>query len=74
MGPKNCIIDINVPLEDPNSQVKLHNGNARSVFIPYHGLLELNKIKKDLKLRHIVPRVIVSRFQPVMTFYLRAGR
>ncbi|MCU0560870.1 MAG: PhoH family protein [Desulfobacterales bacterium] len=55
---KNYIIDTNVLLEDPNSLVKLRNGNENHVFIPYHVLLELNKIKKDPKLRHIVARVI----------------
>jgi len=58
MEQKNYIIDTNVLLEDPNSLVKLRNGNENSVFIPYHVLLELNKIKKDPKLRHIVARVI----------------
>jgi PhoH-like ATPase len=56
--PKNYIIDTNVLLEDPHSLSKLRNGNENSVFIPYHVLLELNKIKKDPKLRHIVARVI----------------
>ncbi|MCU0539855.1 MAG: PhoH family protein [Desulfobacterales bacterium] len=55
---KNYIIDTNVLLEDPHSLVKLRNGNENHVFIPYHVLLELNKIKKDPKLRHIVARVI----------------
>ncbi len=55
---KNYIIDTNVLLEDPNSLVKLRNGNENHIFIPYHVLLELNKIKKDPKLRHIVARVI----------------
>lgn len=55
---KNYIIDTNVLLEDPNSLVKLRNGNENHVFIPYHVLLELNKIKKDPKLRHIVARII----------------
>lgn len=55
---KNYIIDTNVLLEDPLSLVKLRNGNENHVFIPYHVLLELNKIKKDPKLRHIVARVI----------------
>ena len=55
---KNYILDTNVLLEDPNALVKLRNGNENHIFIPYHVLLELNKIKKDPKLRHIVARVI----------------
>jgi PhoH-like ATPase len=55
---KNYIIDTNVLLEDPQSLVKLRNGNENHIFIPYHVLLELNKFKKDPKLRHIVARVV----------------
>ncbi|MBI5581605.1 MAG: PhoH family protein [Deltaproteobacteria bacterium] len=55
---KNYIIDTNVLLEDPLSLVKLRNGNENHIFIPYHVLLELDKFKKDPKLRHIVARVI----------------
>ena len=55
---KQYIIDTNVLLEDPNSLFKLRNGNENSVFIPYHVLLELDKLKKNSKLGHIVARVI----------------
>ncbi len=44
---RRVIIDTNVLLEDPNSLVRLRNGDENSVFIPYHVLLELNKIKKN---------------------------
>jgi PhoH-like ATPase len=55
---KNYIVDTNVLLEDPHSLVKLRNGNENHIFIPYHVLLELNKFKKNPKLRHIVARVV----------------
>jgi PhoH-like ATPase len=55
---KNYIIDTNVLLEDPQSLVKLRNGNENHIFIPYHVLLELNKFKKNPKLGHIVARVV----------------
>jgi PhoH-like ATPase len=55
---KNYIIDTSVLLEDPHSLVKLRNGNENHIFIPYHVLLELNKLKKNPKLRHIVARVV----------------
>jgi PhoH-like ATPase len=55
---KNYIVDTNVLLEDPHSLVKLRNGNENHIFIPYHVLLELNKFKKDPKMRHIVARVV----------------
>jgi PhoH-like ATPase len=55
---KQYIIDTNVLLEDPDSLVKLRNGNENKVYIPYHVLLELDKFKKNSKLAHIVARVI----------------
>ena len=65
---KNYIIDTNVLLEDPLSLVKLRNGNENLIFIPYHVLLELNKFKKDPKLRHIVARVVEYLFENPDTF------
>ena len=55
---KQYIIDTNVLLEDPDSLIKLRNGNENTVYIPYHVLLELDKFKKNSKLSHIVARVI----------------
>jgi PhoH-like ATPase len=55
---KQYIIDTNVLLEDPNALFKLRNGNENSVYLPYHVLLELDKLKKNSKLAHIVARVI----------------
>lgn len=56
--PKNYVIDTNVLLEDPQALFKLRNGNENRIFIPFHVLLELNRVKKDPKLRHIVARVV----------------
>jgi PhoH-like ATPase len=55
---KNFILDTNVLLEDPNCLSKLRNGNENNIFIPYHVLLELNKLKKDPRLGHIVATVV----------------
>lgn len=55
---KQFILDTNVLLEDPNALFKLRNGNENDVFIPTHVLLELNKLKKDPRLGHIVAKVI----------------
>jgi PhoH-like ATPase len=55
---KQYIIDTNVLLDDPQAVLKLRNGNENSVYIPYHVLLELDKLKKNSKLAHIVARVI----------------
>jgi PhoH-like ATPase len=56
--PKNYVVDTNVLLDDPHALEKLHNCNENRVFIPYHVLLELNKFKKNARLRHIVSKVI----------------
>ena len=65
---KNYVIDTNVLLEDPHSLVKLRNGSENLIFIPYHVLLELNKFKKDPKLRHIVARVVEHLVENPDTF------
>jgi PhoH-like ATPase len=55
---KHYILDTNVLLEDPGALLKLRNGNDNAVYIPYHVILELNKLKKDPRLCHIVSAVI----------------
>jgi PhoH-like ATPase len=55
---KQYVVDTNVLLEDPESLFKLRNGNENTVFIPYHVLLELGKLKKSPRLGHIVNRII----------------
>jgi PhoH-like ATPase len=58
VNPKHYIVDTNVLLEDPGAMLKLRNGNENQIYIPYHVLLELNKLKKDPRLGHIVASVI----------------
>jgi PhoH-like ATPase len=55
---KHYILDTNVLLEDPNALLKLRNGSENSVSIPYHVILELNKLKNDPRLGHIVSAVV----------------
>lgn len=55
---KNYVVDTNVLLDDPYALEKLHNCNENNVFIPYHVLLELNKFKKDVRLGHVVSKVV----------------
>ncbi|MGD9243598.1 MAG: PIN domain-containing protein [Desulfobacterales bacterium] len=55
---KHYIVDTNVLLEDPNALLKLRNGNENSIYLPYHVLLELNKLKKDERLGHTVTEVV----------------
>ena len=55
---KNYVVDTNVLLDDPKALFKLRNGNENNIFIPFHVLLELDKLKKDPRLGHIVAKVI----------------
>ncbi len=56
--PKNYIVDTNVLIENPYSILSLRNGNENNIFIPYHVLIELNSLKTNPRLRHIVAKVI----------------
>lgn len=56
--PKNYIVDTNVLIENPYSILSLRNGNENNIFIPYHVLMELNSLKTNPRLRHIVAKVI----------------
>ena len=55
---KTYVVDTNVLLEDPRALFKLRNGSENNIFVPFHVLLELNKLKKDPRLGHIVSEVI----------------
>ena len=55
---KNYVLDTNVLIENPLSILSLKNGNENEIFIPYHVLIELNKLKTNPRLRHIVTKVI----------------
>ncbi len=52
------VVDTNVLLEDPEALFKLRNGKENAIFIPYHVLLELGKLKKSPRLGHTVNRII----------------
>lgn len=71
---KQYVIDTNVLLEDPESLFKLRNGSENSVHIPYHVLLELNKLKKDPRLGTIATTVIHNLSRNPGTYqFLKTG-
>jgi PhoH-like ATPase len=71
---KHYVIDTNVLLEDPEALFKLRNGTENTVYIPYHVLLELNKLKKDPRLGTIATTVIQNLSQHPDTYeFLKAG-
>lgn len=58
MTKKNYVLDTNVLIENPQSIVNLKNGNENNIFIPYHVLIELNQLKTNQRVRHIVAKVV----------------
>ncbi len=58
---KKCyILDTNALLEDPNCIRILRNGEENAVGIPFHVILELNKLKKEPRVQHLVAKAIDS--------------
>ncbi|WP_028575472.1 PhoH family protein [Desulfonatronovibrio hydrogenovorans] len=57
---KNYVLDTNVLIENPKSIEILRNGSENNVFIPYHVLMELNKLKADPRLSHIITKIVDS--------------
>lgn len=55
---KNYILDTNVLIENPQSILTLRNGDDNNIFIPYHVLIELNQLKTNNRVRHIVSKVV----------------
>ncbi len=55
---KNYIVDTNVLLDNPDSIDILINGEENNVYIPYNVILELDNLKKNDKVSHIIPEII----------------
>jgi PhoH-like ATPase len=55
---KNYILDTNVLIENPLSIDILRNGSENNVYVPYHVLMELNKLKSEPRLAHIVSSIV----------------
>ncbi len=58
MRKKHYVLDTNVLIENPDSILKLKNGADNEIYIPYHVLIELNNLKTNPRLRHIISKVI----------------
>jgi PhoH-like ATPase len=58
MEHKNFILDTNVLLENPKSIRALRNGNENSIILPYTVLEELDKLKRDHRLSHLVAQTV----------------
>ena len=58
MVQKNFILDTNVLLENPKCLRVLRNGNENQIVLPYTVLEELDKLKKDNRLSHLVAQTV----------------
>lgn len=55
---KNYILDTNVLIENPKSIIRLSDDGENVITIPYAVLLELDKLKKDPRLGHVVAQAV----------------
>lgn len=55
---KNYIVDTNVLIDMPNCIEVLRNGEENNVYIPYHVLLELDKLKREPRLRKTILQIV----------------
>ncbi|WP_027723444.1 PhoH family protein [Maridesulfovibrio zosterae] len=58
MGQKNFVLDTNVLIENPKCITTLRNGQDNKIHIPYTVLTELDKLKRDPRIGHIVAQAI----------------
>lgn len=57
---KHYVLDTNALLENPKCIEILKNGEENEVGIPFHVILELDKLKKDPRLKHLVAKAVDS--------------
>ena len=55
---KNFVLDTNVLLENPKSIRALRNGNENRIILPYTVLEELDRLKRDQRLSHLVSQTV----------------
>jgi len=58
MVHKNFVVDTNVLLENPKSIRSLRNGNENRIILPYTVLEELDRLKRDHRLSHLVAQTV----------------
>ncbi|WP_147819859.1 PhoH family protein [Salidesulfovibrio onnuriiensis] len=63
MAQKNFVLDTNVLLENPKSIAALRNGQENIIHIPYTVLSELDKLKKDSRIGHVVSQAVRAILQ-----------
>ena len=60
MASKNFVLDTNVLIENPKCIAALRNGQENTIHIPYTVLSELDRLKRDPRLGHVVAQAVSS--------------
>lgn len=60
MGQKNFVLDTNVLIENPKCISALRNGVENKIHLPYTVITELDKLKRDPRIGHIVSQAVRS--------------
>ncbi|HMM39222.1 MAG TPA: PhoH family protein [Desulfovibrio sp.] len=60
MASKNFILDTNVLIENPKCIAGLRNGEENNIHVPYTVLAELDKLKRDPRVGHVVSQAVHS--------------
>jgi len=60
MASKNFVLDTNVLIENPKCIAGLRNGNENVIHIPYTVLGELDTLKRDGRIGHVVAQAVTS--------------
>ncbi|WP_243544934.1 PhoH family protein [Pseudodesulfovibrio tunisiensis] len=58
MAQKHYVLDTNVLIENPKSIAALRNGQDNQIYIPYTVLAELDGLKKDPRIGHVVSQAV----------------
>ena len=58
MSSKNFVLDTNVLIENPKCIASLRNGEENRIHVPYTVLAELDKLKRDPRVGHVVSQAV----------------
>ncbi|MGE4552738.1 MAG: PhoH family protein [Desulfovibrionaceae bacterium] len=58
MPEKHFVLDTNVLIENPKCIATLRNGSENQIYIPYTVLSELDKLKRDARIGHVVAQAV----------------
>lgn len=63
MAEKRFVLDTNVLIENPKCIAALRNGQENQIHVPYTVLRELDKLKKDARVGHVVSQAVRTLLQ-----------